>query len=289
VLLHALVRHRADRHQAVLESQLDVAGAAKVLRYLTGQRRDHFAVPLAREASPRAEVEELVGVLPLVPRFGHVRLQVLDLRRQAAAPLGQHRRRGQLPEVQLVDDRQHEDLERGDVQQRSVRGDAQPVPVGRDLEELHLEAEDAEPLDEVLLHIGARTEQRDVVLGEAQAAQVLDLLAHAIDQLAQRHLRRVAADELRHPGGFRVVVQHHLPHRELVEVGVEQRADRRLEGLGHGLSDRGSHQTTTRRVARPTGASMRSSRARRPAPAATQRGARTAFVSSITSLRRLLP
>ena len=63
------MRHGADGDQRMFVRQPQVGAALEVLRSFGGETLHHFLVPFAREAAPRAEVEELEGkVLPAATR-----------------------------------------------------------------------------------------------------------------------------------------------------------------------------------------------------------------------------
>jgi len=66
-----------------------------------------------------------------------------------------------------------------------------------------------------------------LVLRQAQRAQVVELRVDLRQQIGQREGARVAADEAVLGPRLRVAMQHGLPHRELVEVGLDEAADDR--------------------------------------------------------------
>jgi hypothetical protein len=102
-----------------------------------------------REAPPHAEVEELERRRP--PRFLGELPQQRDLRRQTLAAFGERRPGVEAAKVELVDDREDEDLECHHVDLRSLGDDLERLAVRarprRD--EVALEVKDAQEVDEV--------------------------------------------------------------------------------------------------------------------------------------------
>ncbi|KAI1692006.1 hypothetical protein Ddc_23905 [Ditylenchus destructor] len=141
--------------------------------------------------------------------------QGLDLFRQTATPLGDRGAVVEATEVQLVDHRQNEDLEAHHVDLRPAHDDGQLVAVGGDMDEIALEAEDAQQVDEVRPHEAQRAQVVELVLAEGQGAQVVQLALQVRDQLGERVLRRVAAGEAVLGLRLRMAMQHRLPHGEL--------------------------------------------------------------------------
>jgi hypothetical protein len=116
------------------------------------------------------------------------------------------------------------------VHDRAAGADAQVRTVGRDLDELALEAEQGQEVGEVALDEAQRAQVVDLVLREHHRAQVVQLALDLFLQLGQRIGRRVAALEFVFADGVRVHVQQGLPHREFVQIGFEQAADDRFHG-----------------------------------------------------------
>jgi hypothetical protein len=231
--LQVLVGHGADRNQIQVPGQQHVGGALEVPGQLALEAADHFALPVARKAPPDTEIEELEGM-----PFGPLLLEApeqRDLVVQAFAPLGQRGLRIETAEIQLVDQRQHEDLEGHGVDLRPACLDLQHRPLHGGGNEVALEAEDAQEVDEVALDVAQRAHVVQLVGLESQAAQVVQLLVDLAEQLGQRIVGLVAADEGVFGLGLRMPMQHGLPHGELVEVGVQQALDDGLHGC---LSER---------------------------------------------------
>ena len=229
--LQVLVRHRADRHQPQFLGQQHVGRAPEGLRQLVAQRAQHLLVPGAGETPAQAEVEELerVAARRLVADEGTDRL---DLAPQPPPAFLDRRRGIEAPEVQLVDHRQHEDLEAHHMHLRAAHDDLEPLAVRAHRDEVALETEDAQQVDEVRLHEAQAAQVVQLVRPEGQRAQVVQFALEVGHQRRERVLRRVAAGEAVLGLRLRMPVQHRLPHRELVEVGLQQAADHRRRGVG---------------------------------------------------------
>ena len=109
VALQVLMGHGAYGHDAEVARQQHVGRSLEPLRRLRGKGLDHLALPGAREAPAHAEVEQLEGIAQ--PGLAGQVAQALDLAGQAPAAFGQRRLGVEAPEIQLVDDGQHIDLE----------------------------------------------------------------------------------------------------------------------------------------------------------------------------------
>jgi hypothetical protein len=106
-------------------------------------------MPFAGEAPAHAEVEELERVEPLgllleLAQPGDLGVEALSALGPGVAPV-------EAAEVELVDDGQHEDLERHHVHLRAAGDDLEALAVGGGAggDEVALEAEDAQEVDEV--------------------------------------------------------------------------------------------------------------------------------------------
>jgi hypothetical protein len=229
------VRHGADRHQAEVTRQQHVRGALEELRDLVLEGVDHLALPVERKAPAQAEVEHLEGVSPwrLVALEA---AQLLDLAEQPAFAFGARGLFVEAAEVQLVDDRQHEDLEGHHVHLRAVDDDLEVATDRPGADEVALEAEDAQEVDEVVLDEPKTGQVLQLVGAEAQRAEMIELTIDVVDQLGQRKLADLAAEEGVLGLRLRKTMQHRLPHRELVEVGVQQTVD---DGFHRGLAGQG--------------------------------------------------
>jgi hypothetical protein len=129
--------------------------------------------------------------------------------------------------VDLRHDRQHRDFEHDRVQPRPLDRDVDlAVPPGEraHVDEALVELEQPEQVDEIALHEPPAPHVVELASGEAQAAQSRDLAPDLADVRLQVDTA-VAALEAVLDLGRGKVVQHDLHHRELVQVGVEQRRD----------------------------------------------------------------
>ncbi len=223
VRLQVFMRHRADRDQVELVGQVDVRRALEVDRQLARQRLHHFVVPLARKAAAHAEVEELERVG--ARGFFAEGAQLVDLLAQARTRHVHGLGLVEAAEIQLVDDIQHEDFIAHHVHQRAAGADAQVRAVGRDLDELALEAKQREEVSEVALDEAQSAQVGDFVLGKHHRAQVIELAFDVFLELRQRISRLVTAAEFVLARRARVAVQQSLPHREFIQIGFKQAAN----------------------------------------------------------------
>ena len=224
--LQILVRHGADGHQVQVAREQHVRRALEVARHLLLEGRHDLALPLAREAAAYAEVEKLERVAAL--RLVVERAQPRNLGGQALTAFGERGGGIEAAKVQLVDDGQHVDFERHHMHLRATGDDLELRPHGARGDELALEVEDAQEVDEVGAHEAQPAKVAQLVGLIVQRAQVIELLVHVGQQIGQRVSRLVATHERVLGLRLRVPVQHGLPHRELVQVGVEQAVDDRL-------------------------------------------------------------
>ena len=96
-----------------------------------------------------------------------------------------------------------------------------------------------EKLDEVALDEAHAPQVVEFVVGEAQVAELAHFVANLADIRHEIDIRRAAAKTVLHIRGGKMM-QHHLHHRELVQIGIEQRSNnhdganwtaRKTEGL----------------------------------------------------------
>jgi hypothetical protein len=148
--LHVFVGHGPDRHQVEFLGQVDVRGALEELRQLARSVSTTSSChsPEKRRRTPKSKNSK--GLAGASAR-GRRRAQFGDLLRQAPASLRPARLLVEAAEIQLVDDIEHEDLEAHHVHDRAAGADAQVRTVGRDLDELALEAEQGQEVGEVAL------------------------------------------------------------------------------------------------------------------------------------------
>ena len=182
-------------------------------------------MPFAGEAPAHAEIEELEG--RAARRLLLEVAETLDLGRQPTATFGQCLTRVEAAKVELVDDRQHEDLEGHDVHLRAAGDDFEAAAVGSHAgdDEVALETEDAQEVDEIGADEAQAREVLQLVAAEREPAQRVELAIDLRQQIGKRIRRRVAADEGVLGLGLRMTMQHRLPHRELVEIRVQQAGD----------------------------------------------------------------
>src|SRR5471032_1713406 len=93
-----------------------------------------------------------------------------------------------------------------------------------DRDGLLVEMKEREEVDEIALDETHPAEVFELVFLEAQMAELAHFVAYLIYIRHEIDIRRAAA-ELVFRVGCREVMQHDLHHRELVEIGVEQRMD----------------------------------------------------------------
>ncbi len=146
----------------------------------------------------------------------------------------------------IVDDGEDEDLERHYVDLRPAGDDLEAAAVGARAcgDEVALEMEDAQEVDEVGADEAQAAQVGELVGLEVQRAERVQFAVQLGDELGERIRRRVAAQERVLGLRRRVPMQHRLPHRELVEVGVEQAGD---DGL-HRRFRRAPHDSNSAKV-----------------------------------------
>ena len=185
-----------------------------------------------------------------------------------------------VPVVDLGDDREHRHLEQDRVQPRPADRDVDlAVRSGDalDVDEPLVELEESEQVDEIALEEAPAAQVRELVRREAQRAEAADLVANLGDVRRQVDVR-IAALETVLDLRSRKVMQDDLHHRELVEVGVEQRRDDHAGAAGatrrcgrHAM-DWESANVTRLGEPRPTGVD------RRPVTVSSRRWPRDAAV-----------
>jgi hypothetical protein len=113
------------------------------------------------------------------------------------------------------------------VHLRAAGDDLEAAPVGRRVgaDEVALEVEDAQEVDEVRADEAQRPQVGELVGPEVQRAERVELAVQLGNELGERIRRRVATEEGVLGLRLRVPMQHCLPHRELVEIGIEQAGD----------------------------------------------------------------
>ena len=215
--LQVLMRHRSQRPQPVAHRQHHVRRAGQHIAQPLLADLQHLLLPARREAPARAVVGNADAFHLRIVHDGG------DLLVQPPATLVIVRVGRQPPEVQLVDDGQHRDLEEDGVQPRPLDDDIDLAVAlrrrrNRDVLAIHLEK--TEKVDEIALEEAELPQVVQLLVGEAQRAQRLDLALDVVDERHQVHALVAALEAVLHlcPGE---VMQHHLHHRELVQVGIK--------------------------------------------------------------------
>src|SRR6185437_11004525 len=163
----------------------------------------------AREAPARAVIGDAeIGI-------GY-RIELLDLRREAALALGKIRLRMHAAVVHLGHDREHRNLEHDRVQPRPLDRDVDLAGAARqraDMNEPLVELEEAEQIDEIALEEAPAAQVIELAPREAQTAQLGDLAADVAD--VRREIDpAVTAFEAILDLSCRKMMQHDLHHRE---------------------------------------------------------------------------
>ena len=219
--LQIFVRHRAQRDQAVRARIHHVARARQVLPQIRLQRPQHFVVPAAGESAACAIVgDPHLRQRRIVPDQG-------DLGPQSATTLGEVGGGHGATKVDLVDDRQHRDLEQDRVQPWSPDPDIDfPRPVGGrfDPDVLGVQLKQRQEIDEVALDEAQPAQIIELALGQTQRAQVRDFPPDRLDVRRQIDTGRAALEPVLDLCA-RKLMQYHLHHRELVQVRVQQGID----------------------------------------------------------------
>ena len=278
-----LVAVGPDRLDVELHRVQHVAGAGELLAQALLHRLHAPAVP--QEAVPPAGAEvgdakvgQRVQPHHLLPQL-RLRAGVQDVELEAPDPLHGGAR------SQLADDREHRDLPQRDRRPGAAEVDAK-LPV------LHAEVVLRQPVlaepgqelrrEQALLAVeGVPGEPDAFLLGEPHGARMVELLAKLgrVDRLRKARLRR-AVDQGERDRDVPELRPDRLQHEELVDVGVEQAADDRVQlervvvdpgrdvGRGHrwlGSSvPAGGRRSRVRRSTRPRSETARADRA--PAP-----------------------
>ena len=175
--LQILVRHGAERRQADLHREADVARADELRTQTGGKRAQHLVVPHTREAPARP----VVGDAELGVGDG---IHPLDLFAEPPPTLGELRPRMDVAVVYLGDDREHRNLEHDRMEPGTADRDVD-LAVGAfdrlDPDEALVELEEAQKIDEIALEEPPPAEIRQLVRRETQAAKPANLVANLAD------------------------------------------------------------------------------------------------------------
>ncbi|MNQ92187.1 hypothetical protein D3C85_1076040 [compost metagenome] len=230
------MRHGADGLDVVLAGQVHVAGADQAAGEVAFEDVHHLFLHPVGKAPAGAEVGQLEAGQFLV---GGVGPEPVELAVELFARLDQFDVAVTVAIAHFTDDRQQRDLEEDHVQPGAAQAHAELPVLDAQLEVAQVEAEQAEEAGEVRLDEGDAFEEVELVDGDGNVRQLLELVAD-LGQVG-RQVLVVAAAELPFDFGVGVVVQHRLHHGQLVEVGVQQVLDYAAgEGaVGH-VGSRGS-------------------------------------------------
>jgi hypothetical protein len=154
------------------------------------------------------------------------RVDLRDLGIEPATALGQIGPGYRLAEIHFADDREHRHFEQDRVQPRPLDRDVDLARHRRrrQADEAPVELEQAEQIDEVALEETPAPQVFELFVRESQGAQCDDLALDLIEVRCQVDVRGPAFEavfDLR----TGKMVQHDLHHRELVQIGIEQRLD----------------------------------------------------------------
>ena len=220
------MRHGAQRYQAQLHGKQHVAGAGQLPGHAGTKARSQRAQHLLMPGLAKTPARAVIGDLEFAQPSG---LQFSDFGIQALAAFGQIGLLLRIAKVDLVDDGQHRNFKQDGVQPRALDRHLDLARSGgRDRHIFFIEPEDAQKIDEVALDEAHGFQVGQLGILKAQAAQSADFFANFVHigrQLANAGSTRVAALEFVLHLGTRKVVQHHLHHGELVQVGIEQAGD----------------------------------------------------------------
>ena len=135
-----------------------------------------------------------------------------------------------IAEIHLVDDGKHRYLEQDGVQPWAYDGDVQPtVRQRRHGDVLFIQPEQAQEIDKVAFDKAHGAQVVQLVWLKVQAAQRLDFTANFIGVGSEIDAGVATFEAVLHLR-TRELVQHHLHHGELVQVGIQQ------AGNDHGVT-----------------------------------------------------
>ena len=235
--LEELVRHRADGGDADFFGEINVTGTAHDVGGGFKQGADDVFLPVEGVAAAGAEVRNeewrIVGIL----RGGDF-FEALRFGLEAAFAFFDDGGDFETAEVEFVDDGEDEDFKEHRLNHGAFDADVQTTfIVGADFDEAALELEEFEIVDKIAFDEAQAAQVVEFVVGEAQLAERVEFSFQVVLDIGKRvnHVF-VATAELVKAVGLGELVQYHLKHGELVQVGVEQGADNGLLRCGHGFS-----------------------------------------------------
>ena len=205
----------------------EILGAEPFLQGLDAPALPEERVPAAGAEIGNAQLGQLFQPLDLLPHLG-LGPRIGDIERERAVVAQRGAR------AQLVDDGQRRDLPHRGFHPRPVEFELE-LPVAL-LEPVFGQPEVLEPAQEagredLLGAVEAVTRQPDHLLfGEPQRTGVVELGAQfaLVDLLGQPH-RALAIDERERRVDLGVEPPDHLQHQQLVEIGIEQAPDDRVQ------------------------------------------------------------
>ncbi|VVN46066.1 hypothetical protein PS676_05750 [Pseudomonas fluorescens] len=212
-----LVSHGAQRFHVQFPGQMHVAGADETTGEIVLEHVHYFFLHAVGKATASTEI----GYLQFRQFVAAgVSGQPVELAIELLTRLLQYDFAIAIAVAHFADDGQQRHFEQDHMQPRSAQADEQFAVFDAGVDVAQVEAEQPEEPQEIRLHEADALHETQLVGGQAQLGQALDLDADFRQVRAQ--IFTVAATELPFDVHVRVVVQHRLHHRQFVEVGVEQ-------------------------------------------------------------------
>ncbi len=222
--LQVFVRHSAQRGEAHVFGEQHIAGARKLGAEAAMQPPEHLGLPAPRVAAAGA----VVGDAAVLQLRGMEQGNLVGKTRQARVLVGIGMG---VAGVHLADDGEHRHFEQNGVQPGALNGDVDlaafacsRVGSGCGADALAVEAEQRKEIDKIALDETQAAQVVEFVGFELQGAEGVEF---GVDLAQPRHQidpGRAAFEAVLHLRAGKVM-QHHLHHGELVEVGVEQGFD----------------------------------------------------------------
>ena len=180
------MRHGADGDEAEFFGQINVAGAAQAVGRGLVERADNVLLPGEVVAAACAEIgyEEgrVSGLLG-----GGIAAQQVGLGLQPALALGQHFGGFEAAEVELIHNRQHENLEEHGLDNRPFHADAEPVLLVHGyLDEAAFELEQLQIIHKIAFNKAQTTQIVELIRSETQSTQGIELGFQLAADLHQR-------------------------------------------------------------------------------------------------------
>ena len=215
VHLHVLVGIGADRGQIVFHCQIYVGGADALVR-LGGKPAHNLVLPFSGQSAAAAEFGKAEGIGSVAERLDFPVQPLLGGFTQGVIVVAH-------PEVDLVDDLKQIDLKLHGREQRPVHHDVQLSLVrAADRDVIPDWVPQAQELHVVVLDKADRAQIVQLLLPEAQGAQMIDLGADLLYHFFGEHDVLVAALKEVLAAQVRVLVEDHLVHVEFVKVRIQK-------------------------------------------------------------------